>query len=149
MKLTVWEKVLCILLPICTMLDPFFTYYYAHGNEHIITNEMNPLFVIAVSNDISPFIIFYITLFVIFMFSIITIKIMREQIMAYALWVSVMITLCILRPLAGLTWYVDTAEYTGLIITMFNICGIVMMIAIGLYVIDVLNQEGVQNNGTT
>lgn len=142
MKLTAWEKVLCILLPIGTALDAFFTYYFAHGKDHIISNEMNELFVWVVVNDVPPFIIFISILLITFVLSVVTIKILHEQRLSYTLWVFVMIVLCILRPLAGLSWYVNVANYTSIVMIMFQACAILMVIAIIFYIIEKLYVYG-------
>jgi hypothetical protein len=141
LKLNKWEKLLCVTVPFCTSLDAFFTLYFARGKSHIISNEMNSLMVWAVVHDISSFVIFLFSLVITFILTVMAITILQKTNNAYRLFVAIMITLCILRPLAGLTWYVDTAEYTGIVITLFNICGILMLIAIGLYVKEVLNTK--------
>ena len=105
---------------------------------------MNQILVWAVVQDFHPFYIFLLTLIIIFILSIVSTNILKNTNGrgAYTVWISAMVLLCIMRPMAGLSWYYNSNSYSETIIFISQICAGLIIVAIGLYLVGVLKQKG-------
>lgn len=115
------------------------TYFFGESKDAVIYQEANLIFTWAIVNNVHPFIVFITIFIVVFITTVFFINVLShsgKKYGAYQLYIITTIFLCVLRPLAGLSWYYTSDIYSSLIAKSFQVCMFMLPAVILLYIIE-------------
>jgi hypothetical protein len=151
-KFTWYEKLICIVLPICCAMDAFFTYAFS-SRDDVIYREFNAGFKEMVAQNVSPGFVMLHIMIVSFISIVIMFYILRNREKkgyqlygAYHIWIVSCIVLCFTRPLSGLTWYFKSEAYNELMMDVMVSTTALLFIMIMLLILGSLFGKPRQND---